>query len=131
MYHHHHLIVPDGLDAPSQDEEGRVDVARLLLAVAGVLRLADPLASGQIAEGEEGDAGQVRLGGVADTDNLVIVIIINIIIIIIIITIAVVSARTQYYQEAREGIYSGPTFLLSHLMARSAPIGQHCHNTDF
>ena len=43
--------------------------------------------------------------------------------------LAVVSARTRYYQEAREGIYSGPTFLLSHLMARSAPIGPNCHNT--
>jgi len=28
-----------------------------------------------------------------------------------------VSARTRYYQEAREGIYSGPTFLLSQLIS--------------
>jgi len=28
-----------------------------------------------------------------------------------------VSARTRYYQESREGIYSGPTFLLSNLIS--------------
>lgn len=28
-----------------------------------------------------------------------------------------VSARTRYYQEAREGLYSGPTFLFSQLVA--------------
>jgi len=28
-----------------------------------------------------------------------------------------VSSRTRYYQESREGIYSGPTFLLSHLIS--------------
>jgi len=27
------------------------------------------------------------------------------------------GVRTRYYQEAREGIYSGPTFLVSHLVA--------------
>ena len=27
------------------------------------------------------------------------------------------SSRTRYYQESREGIYSGPTFLLSHLIS--------------
>ena len=30
---------------------------------------------------------------------------------------SVVSARTRYYQESREGIYSGPTFLLSNLIS--------------
>ena len=29
----------------------------------------------------------------------------------------VVASRTRYYQEAREGVYSGPTFLLSHLFS--------------
>ena len=33
----------------------------------------------------------------------------------------VASIRTRYYQEAREGIYSGPTFLLSYL-ASSLPL---------
>ena len=28
-----------------------------------------------------------------------------------------VSVRTRYYQEAREGLYSGPTFLLSQMVA--------------
>ena len=31
--------------------------------------------------------------------------------------LSVVSARTRYYQESREGIYSGPTFLLSNLIS--------------
>jgi len=31
--------------------------------------------------------------------------------------ITFVSSRTRYYQEAREGIYSGPTFLLSQLFS--------------
>ena len=29
----------------------------------------------------------------------------------------VVCSRTRYYQEAREGVYTGPTFLLSQLLA--------------
>jgi len=32
-------------------------------------------------------------------------------------SITFVSSRTRYYQEAREGIYSGPTFLLSQLLS--------------
>ena len=44
------LILPECLDDSPQDEEGCVDVSSLLLTVARVMGLFDPLRAGQIAE---------------------------------------------------------------------------------